>query len=415
MTNAENPSKDNGLNVAATYVGRNTLVAVGVVLVGLGVGGSFFFSQTIEKFFWEARTASVIQLAKGVSQGLQKTDITSWQETESRDHLDQFAKEIKSSLPSVAALKIFTPNGVLAWTDLRNVKVGQQKPESDGELARVRESGHMIMTAGESTKLELNKTDLLEVWTTLQNPDGSTRGFVELYFDSNDIVMFVKKIQYTIWGVIAFLLGIVVLLLRLAFRKQDELIIRQAHELSGIIEKSPIGIYMIDQKGTVVTVNPRMLELLKEKDAQKIIGQNVFAVEYVQKMEMEESIRKALIGIPFEKEASCASVDCVDTYHHYHGTPILGEDGKTVERVLLMVEDATEQKKLEENLAKQAKSLEVVVGERTKELEGKIAELEQFQKITVDRELRMMELKQEIEHMREKLKSLGADTETPGF
>lgn len=50
-----------------------------------------------------------------------------------------------------------------------------------------------------------------------------------------------------------------------------------------------------------------------------------------------------------------------------------------------------------------ADGLEQKVQQRTKELEGKIGELERFQKLAVGRELKMVELKQEIKHLREQL------------
>jgi len=60
------------------------------------------------------------------------------------------------------------------------------------------------------------------------------------------------------------------------------------------------------------------------------------------------------------------------------------------------ITDITEIKKFQESLEEQVK-------ERTKELQDKIRELEKFQKITVGRELKMIELKKEIEKLKEEL------------
>lgn len=54
-------------------------------------------------------------------------------------------------------------------------------------------------------------------------------------------------------------------------------------------------------------------------------------------------------------------------------------------------------------LEKERVSLEEKVKERTRELQGKIEELERFQKITVGRELKMIELKKEIERLNKEL------------
>ncbi len=53
-------------------------------------------------------------------------------------------------------------------------------------------------------------------------------------------------------------------------------------------------------------------------------------------------------------------------------------------------------------LADLAESLEQEIKERTKELEGKVGELERFQRLAVGRELKMIELKKEIENLKEK-------------
>jgi len=58
--------------------------------------------------------------------------------------------------------------------------------------------------------------------------------------------------------------------------------------------------------------------------------------------------------------------------------------------------DISERKKFEEKLKKE-------IEEKTKELQKKIEELEKFQKIAVGRELKMIELKEEIKKLKEEL------------
>ena len=50
---------------------------------------------------------------------------------------------------------------------------------------------------------------------------------------------------------------------------------------------------------------------------------------------------------------------------------------------------------------------EKAIKERTEELQGKIIELEKFQKLAIGRELKMTELKEEIKILKEKLDHLG--------
>lgn len=54
-------------------------------------------------------------------------------------------------------------------------------------------------------------------------------------------------------------------------------------------------------------------------------------------------------------------------------------------------------------LKKLAQSLEKQVSERTKELQGRVNELERFHKLTVRRELKMVELKKEIKRLKGEL------------
>ncbi len=72
----------------------------------------------------------------------------------------------------------------------------------------------------------------------------------------------------------------------------------------------------------------------------------------------------------------------------------------TVQLIILAMEDITERKELEKKLAEYTKGLEIKVGERTQELAGRVDELEALNKTMVDRELKMVELKKEIESLK---------------
>jgi nitrogen-specific signal transduction histidine kinase len=70
--------------------------------------------------------------------------------------------------------------------------------------------------------------------------------------------------------------------------------------------------------------------------------------------------------------------------------------------IIIAMEDVTEKKGLEGKLAEYAKGLEIEVAKRTKELSDKIKELETLNKTMVGRELKMVELKKEIEELKKK-------------
>jgi hypothetical protein len=77
----------------------------------------------------------------------------------------------------------------------------------------------------------------------------------------------------------------------------------------------------------------------------------------------------------------------------------------SVQLIILALEDITARKELEEKLADYTKGLEIKVGERTKELIERIKELESLNQTMVDRELKMVELKKEIERMNKRAKN----------
>jgi len=72
--------------------------------------------------------------------------------------------------------------------------------------------------------------------------------------------------------------------------------------------------------------------------------------------------------------------------------------GNSGEKYLIgVIRDITERKQAEEELLKLKNELELLVEEKTKELKDRVAELERFYDATIDRELRMKELRDEIE------------------
>lgn len=390
-------------------VARKTIFLISAFIVILGIGASFYFTSRIERFFWEARTSSVADVVHELTiHYLKNGDVINWQNPEANARLTEFAKEAKEYIPNTMATKIYSDSGILAWTDLKNREPGFQKPESDGQIAQVRANKSMIMPAGNATKNELNNNNLLEVWSIMEDADGNLLGHFEIYFDTGDIQAFINEIKYSIWVVILTILGIVLVLINFAFREQDLRIIEQSEYLNGIIEQSPIGIYTINTNGFIESYNPAMMKISGIADANETIGKNVFDAVAYQKNGLDKLLMSGLGGVPFETEVEVESSlgEHKKTYRHYYGVPLKNQKGE-VEHLLVMVEDITRRKELENEVTLHAGDLESRINERTKAIQEKVDELERFQRLTVDRELRMTELKQEIEKMRIKLESAG--------
>lgn len=74
----------------------------------------------------------------------------------------------------------------------------------------------------------------------------------------------------------------------------------------------------------------------------------------------------------------------------------------SVQLIILAMEDITSRRGLEDKLAEYTKNLEVTVSKRTEELAARIKELEEFNESMVGREVKMAELKKEIEELKKK-------------
>lgn len=77
----------------------------------------------------------------------------------------------------------------------------------------------------------------------------------------------------------------------------------------------------------------------------------------------------------------------------------------SMQLIILAIEDITAKNCLEEKLAEYTRGLEVKIAERTAELADRVKELETLNKTMVGRELKMVELKKEIEDLRRGIKN----------
>jgi two-component system CheB/CheR fusion protein len=75
----------------------------------------------------------------------------------------------------------------------------------------------------------------------------------------------------------------------------------------------------------------------------------------------------------------------------------------SVQLIILAIEDITDRKTLEEKLAEYTKGLEVIVARRTVELADRVRELETLNQSMTGRELKMVELKEEIKTLKKRI------------
>ncbi|HTY40148.1 MAG TPA: PAS domain S-box protein [Candidatus Paceibacterota bacterium] len=137
-----------------------------------------------------------------------------------------------------------------------------------------------------------------------------------------------------------------------------------------VFEHAPVGIYTLNTEGVIESFNPKMVEMAGAKNASEVLGMNALEMPSYKEVGLDEMFRKGLAGETFDTETRYISqTGKKETWRHYRGVPIKLPEGK-VGRLLLLVEDITERKKLEQQLSEYAKKLEAEVQERTKKLEN---------------------------------------------
>jgi len=146
----------------------------------------------------------------------------------------------------------------------------------------------------------------------------------------------------------------------------------------GVIVDANQAFQMISEYSLIEAVGKPIDTLFLEKKQIKEILNNLVEKEYIRDEELT-IISKSEKEIPVSLSAS-----------------IRKDQEKNIIGYFLALLDISERKKFREELTRQ-------VTEKTKELQGKIKELEKINRLTVGRKLKMIELKKEIKTLKEEL------------
>jgi len=176
---------------------------------------------------------------------------------------------------------------------------------------------------------------------------------------------------------------------------------------ASLLENAGKGIYGLDLKGNTTFINQKGADLLGyAKD--ELIGKEMHSIHHHHKADgtvYHKSECFILSSIKY-----CVSHNIIDEVFwkkdgspfqvEYTSTPIL-QEGKSIGAVVIF-DDITERKKIMRELESLNINLEALVNERTKTLKEKNEKLNSLNKLFVGRELRMAELKEEIERLKGK-------------
>ena len=175
------------------------------------------------------------------------------------------------------------------------------------------------------------------------------------------------------------------------------------HYMKTLVEVARESFLILDSELRVVSANPTFYENFQVTPTQT---ENVLLYE-LGNGQWNIPILKSLLEeiLPMKK--------VVKDYEVKHTFQKIGEktillnarqiDINKTHMIVLAMEDITVRKELEQKLAEYTTGLELKVAERTGEIAEKVKDLESLNKVMVGRELKMIELKEELKNLRAKL------------
>ncbi|MFQ5814987.1 MAG: ethylbenzene dehydrogenase-related protein [Candidatus Hydrothermarchaeaceae archaeon] len=122
-----------------------------------------------------------------------------------------------------------------------------------------------------------------------------------------------------------------------------------------IINNAPVGVLTTDASGMITSVNPRCLKMLVLENKETGIGQNITDLFLVKRLGWDKQIKQALKGKPFVLIDEKYSVAPNNVVHaSVHCTPLYDEM-KSSDGLLLLIQDNTDRKLMEEKFSQTEK------------------------------------------------------------
>jgi PAS domain S-box-containing protein len=178
-------------------------------------------------------------------------------------------------------------------------------------------------------------------------------------------------------------------------RKQTEEKLRQSEErIRSYIENAPDGIFVADKNGHYILVNDAACKITGYRK-EELLGMNLMDLI------CDDDKTKALDQ--FKSVVTEGNVKAENRFVKKNGDIrywTIKATKITETNFLGFVSDITEIKLAEEEIRKLNEELEQRVEEKTTQLKERVAELERFHDATIDREIRMKELRDELERLK---------------
>lgn len=180
---------------------------------------------------------------------------------------------------------------------------------------------------------------------------------------------------------------------------QEELL-----RLSLAVEQSPNIVILTDLSGAIVYANPQFAKLTGY-NLEEALGANP---RILKSSEMEDEFYVKLWdtvsnGDVWKGEMSNKKKDGTIYWEKAIVSPVFDKDGKII-NYLKIAEDITDKKRMESELEDHREHLEEMVKDRTSQLNEKLKELENLNKLFLNREHRITELRDELKKLKKRFK-----------
>lgn len=201
-------------------------------------------------------------------------------------------------------------------------------------------------------------------------------------------------------ALLASVLAITLVMLLRSYRQRRDSQLTSRQQLQeevskfrGYIEHAPVGVFVVNEQGRFVEVNLKACEStgydaaeLLQKEITELLSEEsrVEGIKHFQRVVTEGKARGIYVFKTKHLGKRYFSVNAVRI---------------TNKRFLGFVSDVSDRIILDEERQQHKEQLRLEVEEKTRELTLRIAELEQFQEATIERELRMEELRKENERL----------------
>lgn len=182
--------------------------------------------------------------------------------------------------------------------------------------------------------------------------------------------------------------SLIALIISIMFRRLNRQVFCQEQGVRELLQSSPIGILYIDADGVIANVNPAMAAIwsanLSDLEGVKIFRRKKFVQPTVDRL-----IREGLEGKPFEEEIK-VTISGKAQWQWYRGVPVLNPENGAVDALLVLVQDMTNRKQMELELAQYTEQLEHGMADQVKMLKARANELERMNKESEETKLALM-------------------------